>query len=84
MLFAIGAGSNVVAVDEYSYYPAEAPVTDLSGFTPNLEAIVAYEPDLVVVGGDIDGIVASLEGVGIPTLVLPAATVIEDAYQQIR
>ncbi|MEX2279817.1 MAG: ABC transporter substrate-binding protein [Acidimicrobiia bacterium] len=84
MLFAIGAGSKVVAVDEYSYYPEEAPVTDLSGFTPNLEAIVAYEPDLVVVGGDIDGIVASLEGVGIPTLVLPAATVIEDAYQQIR
>lgn len=84
MLFAIGAGSNVVAVDEYSYYPEEAPVTDLSGFTPNLEAIVAYEPDLVIVGGDIDGIVASLEGVGIPTLVLPTATVIEDAYQQTR
>lgn len=84
MLFAIGAGPGVVAVDEYSYYPEDAPVTDLSGFTPNLEAIVAYEPDLVIVGGDIDGIVASLEGVGIPTLVLPTATVIEDAYHQIR
>ena len=29
MLFAIGAGDQVVAVDKYSYYPEEAPVTDL-------------------------------------------------------
>lgn len=84
MLFAIGAGSQVVAVDEFSYHPEDAPVTDLSGFTPNLEAIIAYGPDLVVVSDDIDGIVASLEGVGVPTLVLPTATVIHDAYAQIR
>ncbi|HVR31825.1 MAG TPA: ABC transporter substrate-binding protein [Acidimicrobiia bacterium] len=84
MLYAIGAGSQVVAVDEFSYFPPEAPVTDLSGFTPNLEAIVAYEPDLVVVSADIDGIATSLSAVGVPTLVLPTAAVIEDAYTQIR
>jgi iron complex transport system substrate-binding protein len=48
MLFAVGAGDQVVAVDEFSTYPDEAPITDLSGFTPNLEALVGYEPDLVV------------------------------------
>ena len=84
MLFAIGAGPQVVAVDEYSYHPADAPVTDLSGFTPNLEAIVAYEPDLVVVSDDIDGIVAALAGVDIPTLVLPGAQRVQDAYDQVR
>jgi iron complex transport system substrate-binding protein len=84
MLFAIGAGDQVVAVDEYSYYPAEAPVTSLSGFTPNLEAIVGFEPDLVVVSDDIGGIVGALGGVGIRTLVLPGASVISDAYNQIR
>lgn len=84
MLFAIGAGEQVVAVDEYSYHPDEAPVTDLSGFTPNLEAIVAFEPDLVVVSDDIDDIVDSLAGVAIPTLVLPGATVVSDAFDQIR
>ena len=84
MLFAIGAGPQVVAVDEYSYYPEEAPVTDLSGFTPNLEAIVAYEPDLVVVTDDIDGIVAALQGVDIPTLVLPGAQRVQDAFDQVR
>ena len=84
MLFAIGAGSQVVAVDEFSYYPEEAPVTDLSGFTPNLEAIASYEPDLVVVSNDTDGIVAALGEVGVPALLLPAAVTFDDVYGQIR
>lgn len=84
MLFAVGAGSQVVAVDEFSYYPEEAPVTDLSGFTPNLEAIASYEPDLVVVSNDTDGIVAALGEVGVPTLLLPAAVTFDDVYGQIR
>lgn len=84
MLFAVGAGDQVVAVDEYSYYPPEAPVTDLSGFTPNVEAVTAYEPDLVVVSDDADGIVGSLETLGIPVLHLPAAAGIDDAWSQIE
>lgn len=84
MLFAIGAGSQVAAVDEFSYHPEEAPVTDLSGFTPNLEAIASYEPDLVVVSNDTDGIVAALGEVGVPTLLLPAAVTFDDVYGQIR
>jgi len=84
MLFAVGAGDQVVAVDEYSYYPPEAPVTDLSGFTPNLEAIAAFEPDLVVVSDDLDGIVSALAGVGVPTLVLPAVGDVAGAYEQVR
>lgn len=84
MLFAIGAGDQVVAVDEYSNYPAEAPITDLSGFTPNLEAIASYGPDMVVVGNDVDGLVASLNDVGIPTLFLPAAVTFDDVYEQVR
>ena len=51
MLFAIGAGDQVAAVDELSNYPAEAAAktTTLSGFTPSAEAISGYTPDLVVV-----------------------------------
>ena len=84
MLFAIGAGDQVVAVDEFSYYPEEAPVTDLSGFTPNLEAIGAYAPDLVVVANDLDGIVGALDAVGVPVLLLPAAAGFTDVYDQMR
>ena len=84
MLFAIGAGGQVVAVDEFSYYPEEAPVTDLSGFTPNLEAIGSYAPDLVVVANDLDGIVGALDAVGVPVLLLPAAVEFSDVYDQMR
>ncbi len=84
MLFAVGAGDQVVAVDEFSYYPEEAPVTDLSGFTPNIEAIVSYEPDLVVVSDDIDGVVAGLTGVGVTVVHLPAAQTMDDVYSQIE
>lgn len=86
MLFAVGAGDQVVAVDEYSYFPAEAPVTDLSGFTPNVEAIAAYDPDLVVVSDDIDGLVGALTGLGIPTLQLAGfeVTSLDDVYRQIE
>ena len=82
MLFAVGAGDQVVAVDDFSYYPPEAPVTDLSGFAPNIESIAAYEPDLVVLPDP--GIEADLEALGIPTLVLNAAVTIDDTYTQIE
>ncbi|MEI4270589.1 ABC transporter substrate-binding protein [Klenkia sp. LSe6-5] len=81
-LFAIGAGDQVVAVDSTSTYPAEAPVTDLSAFTPNAEAIAGYEPDLVVISDDVDGLAANLGTLGIPVLQLGAAEYLDDAYAQ--
>ncbi len=84
MLFAIGAGEQVVAVDSFSYYPPEAPVTDLSGFEPNVEAVVGFEPDLVVLSFDPGDVVAGLETAGVPTLVLLAAVTLDDTYTQIE
>ncbi|HEY8094170.1 MAG TPA: ABC transporter substrate-binding protein [Acidimicrobiales bacterium] len=84
MLFAIGAGPQVTAVDDQSNYPAEAPITDLSGFEPNVEAIAAKQPDLVVVADDTAGLTASLGKLGIPVLSLPAAQSFDDMYQQIE
>jgi iron complex transport system substrate-binding protein len=82
-LFAVGAGSQVVAVDEYSDFPAEAPTSELSGFTPNVEAIVGYAPDLVIVSYDPGDLVASLRATGIPVLIVPAASVIEESFAQL-
>jgi iron complex transport system substrate-binding protein len=84
MLFAIGAGEQVVAADSYSNYPAEAPTTELDGFEPNAEAILDYEPDLVVASSDPGRLVASLDAVDVPTLILPAATSLDDTYAQIE
>jgi iron complex transport system substrate-binding protein len=84
MLFAIGAGSQVKAVDSTSNYPTDVPKTDLSAFTPNAEAIVGYHPDLVVLSNDINGIVAALGKLDVPTLLLGAPKNIDGSYQQIE
>ena len=82
-LFAIGAGPQVVAVDEYSDFPAAAPTTTLSGFTPNVEAIVALDPDLVIVSYDPGDLAASLAATGVQVLVLDAAVDLEDVLRQL-
>jgi iron complex transport system substrate-binding protein len=82
MLYAIGAGAQVKAVDSYSDYPKNAPITKLNALTPNVEAIVAYKPDLVVVAGDTTGLTAQLAKFGIPVLSDPAATNLSQEYQQ--
>jgi iron complex transport system substrate-binding protein len=86
MLFAIGAGDQLVAVDEFSNYPAEALdlPNDLSGFEPNVEAIAAYDPDLVVIGGDFTGLGGQLDELGIPWWDGPAALTLDDTYAQIE
>ncbi|WP_232549490.1 ABC transporter substrate-binding protein [Propioniciclava soli] len=83
-LFAIGAGDQVVAVDSQSDYPAEAPITDLSGYTPNVEAILAHEPDLVVASTRDADLIGSLANAGVPTLALPSAQTLDEAYGQIE
>jgi iron complex transport system substrate-binding protein len=83
MLFAIGAGDQVEAVDDQSNYPPDAPVTDLSGFEPNVEAIASYEPDLVVYATEPGDLGASLAGLGIPALQQDAAASLDDVYAQI-
>ncbi|GAA0960804.1 ABC transporter substrate-binding protein [Actinocorallia libanotica] len=83
MLFAIGAGDKVVAADDYSTYPAEAPRTELSAYQPNTEAIVGYKPDLVILSNDQNGVLAALEKLKIPVLHEPAAEKLDDSYDQI-
>ncbi len=84
MLFAIGAGDQVVAVDDQSNYPPEAPKTDLSGFKPNIEAIATYQPDLVVLTDSATELKPQVEAIGSEVFVQPAATTLEDSYKQLR
>ena len=83
-LFAIGAGSQVVAVDDQSDYPKSIPRTSLSGFTPNVEAIAAYRPDLVVIAYDPKGLSGALRTLGITVLHQDGAKTLAGAYRQIR
>jgi len=83
MLFAVGAGDQVVAVDDQSDFPPEAPTTDLSEFEPNVEAIASYDPDLVVTSGGTADLKRSLGKLDIPMLLQPAATTFEDTFDQL-
>ncbi len=85
MMFAIGAGDQLVAVDEFSDHPVEAQglPNDLSAFDNNVEAIAAYDPDLVLIGGDFNGLGEQLDTLGIDWWDGPAATTIDDTYRQI-
>jgi iron complex transport system substrate-binding protein len=83
MLFAIDAGRQVVAVDDQSNYPPDAPKTTLSGFKPSAEAIAAKNPDLVVLSDNIDKIMEQLTKLKVPVFQAPAAKRLDDTYTEI-
>jgi ABC-type Fe3+-hydroxamate transport system substrate-binding protein len=72
LLFAIGAGRRVVGRSTWCDYPAAAKqVPNLGdGINPNVEAILAARPDLVVLYNSAQHaeVSARLRGLGIPTL----------------
>ncbi len=82
MLYAIGAGPQVKAVDSYSDYPKNAPITKLSGYEPNVEAIAKYSPDLVIVDGPSAAFDKQMAALKIPVLNAPAAANLSQAYEQ--
>jgi iron complex transport system substrate-binding protein len=82
-LFAIGAGKQVVAVDQDSNYPQRAPRTSLSGLTPNVEAIANYHPDLVIIFYNPSGFASQLRNLGIKVVNEPAADNLKQAYDEI-
>jgi iron complex transport system substrate-binding protein len=86
MLFAIGADGPLVAVDDQSNYPPQVldKPHDLSGYQPNVEAIAAIKPDLVLIGDDSSGLSKQLQALGLKTWVGPAAASFDDVYTQIE
>lgn len=84
ILFAIGAGDQVIAVDAFSDFPAEAAALPrLDAFNPSVEGFAALDPDLVVLTFDPGEVVEGLAALGVPALVLDAPVTVEDVYAQI-
>jgi iron complex transport system substrate-binding protein len=71
-LFALGLGDAVAGVSQHCHYPPEAKSRPKIGtyVNPNVEAIVALRPDLVVLQETPSQAAAQLQRVGISTLVL--------------
>jgi iron complex transport system substrate-binding protein len=84
MLFAIGAGPQVIAVDQDSNFPTNAPKTALSALSPDIDAIAAMRPDLAVISDDLGPTGALLRQRQIPVLITPPAGALADTYRQIE
>jgi iron complex transport system substrate-binding protein len=82
-LFAIGAGSQVKAVDKNSDYPANAPKTKVDAYQLDVESLAVYKPDLVVASNLTNAQLKQLKTLGIPTLLEPAVASLSQAYDQI-
>jgi len=72
MLFALGLDDKIVGVSEYCDYPEAAKSKPKVGgyFTPNIETIVALNPDLVLTDSYVPELMTRLEGLGIPFVVI--------------
>lgn len=83
MIYDIGAGHQVVAVDKYSTDPPNAPRTQITGFETGPESYVPLHPDLVVLAQDQGTLASQLASLAIRTLILPPAVTMNDTYAQI-
>lgn len=85
MLYAVGAGDRVIAVDDFSNFPPETADKrpGISGYEPNVEAILALGPDLVITEGSNTDLLDALGRAGVSTWVGAAATSLDDVYAQI-
>ena len=85
MLFAIGAGEKVIAVDNFSNYPAQTvELEKVDAYQPNVEAISALEPDLVIISYDPGNLVEQLNALSIPVFSAYAVSNLDGAYEQLE
>jgi iron complex transport system substrate-binding protein len=85
IFYAVGAGSQILAVDNLSNYPAGAPISEISAFEPNVEAILAKKPDLVLLSIDstkAPQIRNALVKLGIPVLMEKAPATLNHVYAE--
>ena len=87
ILWGIGAAKQVTAVDDNSNFPVGVPTTTLSSFTPNVEAIAGYKPDLVILQANATkatAVQAALKKLGIPVFLEQTPTATAGAYTEIK
>jgi iron complex transport system substrate-binding protein len=87
ILYALGLGDRIVGVSDFCDYPPEAAKKPKVGgvVNPSIEAIIALDPDLVLVvpSATHENLFRSLRQLGIKMLALPNDT-IYDLYTMIR
>ena len=87
IFFSIGADKQVLLVDSLSNYPKRAPISDISAFEPNVEAIVGKKPDLVLLSVDSmksTEVRNALTKLKVPVLMEKAPVTLADVYAEIK
>ena len=87
IFFSIGADKQILLVDSLSNYPKRAPISNISAFEPNVEAIVGKKPDLVLLSVDAiksTEIRNALIKLKVPVLMEKAPTKLSDVYAEIN
>lgn len=85
VLYAVGAGDSVVAVDDNTDFPPEAAAkTKISGFQPSVEGIADQSPDLVIITYDPGGLREALGRLNIAVLNLNAPESVQGTFDQIQ
>ncbi|MEM1332594.1 MAG: hypothetical protein AAGG08_03965 [Actinomycetota bacterium] len=70
LVYALGAGPQVVAADMASLYPPHAPRTTLTvDGRPSDELILAFDPDLVILPRSNSNVMRTLENAGVEVLI---------------
>jgi iron complex transport system substrate-binding protein len=87
-LYAIGAGSQVQAVDKDSNFPAGLPTKRIDSLNPSVEAIAGIcaggtKPNLVVISYNPNSLAKKLSALGINVVEQDAPTTLQQAYSQI-
>jgi len=85
ILFAVGAGRQVVAVDRFSDYPeATRSLPKLEYTNPSLEALAALQPDLVLLGARQRSSAATFEQAGLRVLLLNEPDSVAGVLERVR
>jgi iron complex transport system substrate-binding protein len=84
MLYAIGAGDQVTVVDNFSDYPKDLPDARVDAYQLNVEALTAYQPDLVIASGASPDQEAKFKALGMTMLVQTAPADLTGTFTQIE
>ena len=85
MLFAIGAGDKVIAVDNFSNFPTSVDeLPKIDAYQPSVEAISEFEPDLVIISYDPGNLIEQLNALSIPVFAAYAVSNLAGVYEQIE
>ncbi len=89
ILFAIGAGDQVIAVEQNVDFPPEAAALEpkISGLDPSVEAIADLAPDLVIIAFAPEGFIDLMDTLGIPVFhddIDTKITTIDEVFDSIK